>query len=509
VPPIQYLDCQFRTFDVQCLDKKDFDLLTINLKELIGVHEAPPVPVGSPTPTESELSPREFFLNDAARSNSGQSLVSLGGTKRKKVVRFSYTESEEPDSVSTNLSNHDEMAAPTVESTPVPLSVPVPAHGVPVTVPVIATVPVPVPVNVPVTPPRTPSPGVSESAVSALLTLSDEDLGSQIDDHKSPVMASSLRMTSSEALQIGVILAEQERRFGTNMYISLLTEDEPMVEKYCRRGLTNEEAILRVFEKKYMSKAELKAIGRSLSMECDALTDNAEVPTAVAIPVGKGSHDLDDEKDDDSIDLLHENYAPFDDKNGSNNNNNYERKSVFMSEVLGSRNVPTVNSEQPVLAPAVLAVQTPHSTDSPPRIGRVSSTDALQLGLLLAQQESQFGTNMYESLTTNDEDELHRIKGSGLTTDQAALDIFRRKYGVPTGDQPLVVSFACITFTSLHSPIQFLLMVWFALNYSLILQTSVPRSLRWQLFRHPQLPLFVEALPFSHRPPMLFQTILE
>ncbi len=82
-----------------------------------------------------------------------------------------------------------------------------------------------------------------------------------------PPSASSLRMTSAEALQIGMILAEQERRFGTNMYISLQPEDEPKIDKYIGRGYTTEEAILRIFEKKYMTKEELVALGRSISLE--------------------------------------------------------------------------------------------------------------------------------------------------------------------------------------------------------------------------------------------------
>ncbi len=82
-----------------------------------------------------------------------------------------------------------------------------------------------------------------------------------------PPSASSLRMTSAEALQIGMILAEQERRFGTNMYISLQPEDEPKIDKYIGRGYTTEEAILRIFEKKYMTKEELVALGRSISLD--------------------------------------------------------------------------------------------------------------------------------------------------------------------------------------------------------------------------------------------------
>ena len=112
---------------------------------------------------------------------------------------------------------------------------------------------------------------VSDELLADDVPIDSEDADNNTDDRLQA--ASSLRMTSSEALQIGVILAEQERRFGTNMYVSLAPEDDPKIDKYCRRGFTVEEAILRVFEKKYMSGDELRALGRSLSMDEVALSE--------------------------------------------------------------------------------------------------------------------------------------------------------------------------------------------------------------------------------------------
>eukprot|EP01034_Spumella_vulgaris_P001494 gene1494-1977_t len=60
---------------------------------------------------------------------------------------------------------------------------------------------------------------------------------------------------------------------------------------------------------------------------------------------------------------------------------------------------------------------------------RMSSSEALQIGLLLRQQEEQFGTNMYDSLLDSDESELERLTLSeNLTTEEALLEIFIRKY---------------------------------------------------------------------------------
>ena len=62
---------------------------------------------------------------------------------------------------------------------------------------------------------------------------------------------SPFRMTAHEALQIGLILSQQEQQFGTNMYQSLAPEDEPEIERLNSAGFSTEEAILRIFQKKY------------------------------------------------------------------------------------------------------------------------------------------------------------------------------------------------------------------------------------------------------------------
>jgi hypothetical protein len=59
------------------------------------------------------------------------------------------------------------------------------------------------------------------------------------------------RMKAHEALQIGLILSQQEQQFGTNMYQSLTPDDEPEIEHLNSLGFSTEEAILKIFQKRY------------------------------------------------------------------------------------------------------------------------------------------------------------------------------------------------------------------------------------------------------------------
>ena len=63
-----------------------------------------------------------------------------------------------------------------------------------------------------------------------------------------------------------------------------------------------------------------------------------------------------------------------------------------------------------------------------PVTNNISSADALQVGLLLSQQEKEFGTNMYESLKPEDEEELMKLVNNGLSSQDAALQIFQKKF---------------------------------------------------------------------------------
>lgn len=65
-------------------------------------------------------------------------------------------------------------------------------------------------------------------------------------------------------------------------------------------------------------------------------------------------------------------------------------------------------------------------------VSRASSyceSDKLLMNLLLSQQKSKYGVNMYESLTNQDEPAIQRYMSKGCTLDQAVLKVFEQKYG--------------------------------------------------------------------------------
>jgi hypothetical protein len=68
---------------------------------------------------------------------------------------------------------------------------------------------------------------------------------------ESPSSKGPYRMRAHEALQIGLILSQQEQEFGTNMYQSLTPEDEPEIERLNSLGFSTEEAILKIFQKRF------------------------------------------------------------------------------------------------------------------------------------------------------------------------------------------------------------------------------------------------------------------
>ncbi len=90
------------------------------------------------------------------------------------------------------------------------------------------------------------------------------------------------------------------------------------------------------------------------------------------------------------------------------------RKSSFFPYLFGSRDETDENRGLPVAL----------------RVDKLEkkSSDALQTGLLLAQQEEKFGTNMFDSITTEDEPELNRLLAMGLTSEEAALQLFNKKF---------------------------------------------------------------------------------
>jgi hypothetical protein len=190
---------------------------------------------------------------------------------------------------------------------------------------------------------------------------------------------SSLRMSSTEALQIGLLLSEQERKYGTNMYESLQIGDETLIDEYVRTGLTTEEAILKIFESRFIHKVEPPRPA-------------PPSPPPHTNPMGQNADTIADEE----------------------NENDFKRSPLFPT--LSQRNMSS--SQQ---------IQTTETTVSTASL-KMSANEALQIGLLLSQQEQEFGTNMYESLVQEDEDELVILMQKGMSSHDAALEIFKRKF---------------------------------------------------------------------------------
>ena len=58
----------------------------------------------------------------------------------------------------------------------------------------------------------------------------------------------------------------------------------------------------------------------------------------------------------------------------------------------------------------------------------LTDDEAVNMALMLSQQESDHGINMYDSLRASDEQELQSLIASGLTNEQAVLFIFEKRY---------------------------------------------------------------------------------
>ena len=58
-----------------------------------------------------------------------------------------------------------------------------------------------------------------------------------------------------------------------------------------------------------------------------------------------------------------------------------------------------------------------------------SEHEALRIGLIISQQEAQFGVNMYDALLPNDEPRIEDLVKKGCTLDEAVMCIFEARFG--------------------------------------------------------------------------------
>lgn len=215
----------------------------------------------------------------------------------------------------------------------------------------------------------------------------EKDLDATSSEDPDSRFIESLRMSSTEALQIGLILTSQERTYGVNMYQSIEQSDMFKIESYVGRGFTMEEAILRLFEKKYVPSHLQTRLGPNQSYESDS----------------------DDEKEE---------------KQSFPNNLSslkVKKKSSFLRSLFKD-NDDTLSTENAECLNEVSSSKT-------------RSSEALQIGLLLSQQEAAYGTNMYESLQPSDAKEIKELIALGKSVDAAVMLIFQHRY-VDTSSNP-------------------------------------------------------------------------
>lgn len=81
----------------------------------------------------------------------------------------------------------------------------------------------------------------------------------------------------------------------------------------------------------------------------------------------------------------------------------------------------------------------------------LNDNDAVAVALLLSEQEASFGTNMFDSLTVADDVEMDRLRSAGLSTHDAALSIFQRKYRVVSNLPSSILSSSSVSPPSVHS----------------------------------------------------------
>ena len=70
---------------------------------------------------------------------------------------------------------------------------------------------------------------------------------------------------------------------------------------------------------------------------------------------------------------------------------------------------------------------TPISSYKDNTLRRMNSDEAMSLALMLSEQESRHGINMYDSLQSADEPEIMELMNRGMSMESAVLEVFNRK----------------------------------------------------------------------------------
>lgn len=99
----------------------------------------------------------------------------------------------------------------------------------------------------------------------------EDETGSVVSNISAASRQSSV--CESDKLLMNLLLSQQKGKYGVNMYESLTNQDEPAIERYMGRGLTLDQAVLKVFEKKYGAVENQNMVCCRLSFSCGCVAD--------------------------------------------------------------------------------------------------------------------------------------------------------------------------------------------------------------------------------------------
>jgi hypothetical protein len=264
-----------------------------------------------------------------------------------------------------------------------------------------------------------------------------------------------------EALQIGLILSQQEQEFGTNMYQSLTPEDEPEIERLNALGFSAEEAILHIFDGRFISRklpagaAGMPVVAHRSKLEeeqraASTVRSNPAVvvaqrrtadsrlhpPTRNSPPVRPDAHggsasELLATPDRTSTRVSPVPFKPADVHAASSFEKPREKVSTGVP-------MPPLPPHTAAHASTVSNYCKAISSAGPHALNRMSSAQMLQLRLQLSQQEAEYGADMYEALEECDEPAIQRLISQGYSQDEAVLRVFHMKMGAAAPVTPLL-----------------------------------------------------------------------
>lgn len=186
------------------------------------------------------------------------------------------------------------------------------------------------------------------------------------------------RLKSTDALQTGLLLSQQEAAYGTNMYESLVPADAVEIRSLMGSGFSLDDAVMDIFRRRFVSTNSSPVVDtrKTATIDVDSVKPQAE----------------------EHVDF----HSP--------------------SQRTGSAFFPNSASVLPSSNTKAGGVPPPRS------IPRMNSSEAVQMAMMLSEQEEKHGVNMFDSLRPADEPEIERLVALGYTLEQAVYALFEQKF---------------------------------------------------------------------------------